>query len=133
MIVRYVQGEVLGFISFDDVVLANGITVSDQAFIEIESKSTLALDGIFGMSFTAISAMHKTSVIDNLLAQNALQPPIFSFYLGNDKQHNELTWGGYDPSKFVGELNFAPLQGQQWTIALDGVRFGTFSSNQSSK
>jgi hypothetical protein len=66
-------------------------------------------DGILGLGFTSISIDGTTTPFENLIKQNKLDQPLFSFYLG-DNGPGELTFGGYDSSKFIGELQYVKVR-----------------------
>lgn len=62
------------------------------------------------------------------MEQGQVEKPVFAFYLG-DNADGELTFGGYDASKFEGELTWIPLmEASYWRIALDKVQIGSFST-----
>jgi Eukaryotic aspartyl protease len=84
-------------------------------------------DGILGLGFSSISIDGATTVFENAIAQNVLDQPIFAFYLG-DNGPGELTFGGYDPTKFEGdELTYVKLiAATYWEIALDSVSSGSY-------
>lgn len=117
------------------VILADDITVKAQRFAEIQDAGGLGLayalgkfDGILGMGFTSISVDNTVTVFENAMKQNAVDQPMFSFYLG-DNSPGELTFGGYDASKFEGELVTVPLESATyWEIALDGVSASSYHS-----
>lgn len=117
------------------MILADDITIQAQRFAEIEDAGGLGavyalgeFDGLLGMGFASISADKTITVFANAVKQNAVEQPIFAFYLG-DNSPGELTLGGYDPSKFVGELATVPLESTtHWDIALESVSAGTYSS-----
>jgi len=53
------------------------------------------------------------------------------FFLG-DNAAGELTWGGYDDSKFEGDLVYVPLQSATyWQITLDGIAAAGFKKEGS--
>lgn len=131
----YGSGSVSGFFSVDSVTLADDLLVKEQRFAEIQDAGGLGLayalgkfDGILGLGFTSISIDNTPTVFENALKQNVVDQPIFSFYLGDNKP-GELTFGGYDPSKFEGELEYVKLlSATYWEIALDGVVAGSYRS-----
>jgi len=133
--IMYGSGSVSGFFSVDDVVLADDIVVKGQRFAEIQDAGGLGLayalgkfDGILGLGFTSISIDNTVTVFENALQQNLLDQPVFAFYLG-DNAPGELTFGGYDSSKFEGDLVTVPLESATyWEIALDSVTAGSYSS-----
>jgi len=133
--IMYGSGSVSGFFSVDDVVLADDIAVKGQRFAEIQDAGGLGLayalgkfDGILGLGFTSISIDNTITVVENAIKQNLLDQPMFAFYLG-DNAPGELTFGGYDASKFDGDLVTVPLESATyWEIALDAVTAGSYSS-----
>lgn len=133
--IMYGSGSVSGFFSQDTVILADDITVTDQRFGEIQDAGGLGMaysfgkfDGILGMGFTSISIDNAPTVFENAIQQHAVDQPIFSFYLG-DNGPGELTFGGYDPAKFTGDLTYVKLMSATyWEIALDKVAGGTYES-----
>jgi hypothetical protein len=131
--IMYGSGSVAGYFSQDSVVLAQDIAVTGQRFGEIEDAGGLGMaysfgkfDGILGLGFSSISIDGAATVFENAISQNVVDQPIFSFYLGDDGP-GELTFGGYDPSKFEGDdLTYVKLiAATYWEIALDGVSAGT--------
>lgn len=133
--IMYGSGSVSGFFSADDVTLADDLVVKAQRFAEIQDAGGLGLayalgkfDGILGMGFTSISIDNTITVFENAIKQNVIDQPVFAFYLG-DYAPGELTFGGYDASKFEGELEIVPLESATyWEIALDQVAAGSYSS-----
>lgn len=133
--ITYGSGSVSGFFSKDDVTLADDIVVSGQRFAEVQDAGGLGMayslgkfDGILGLGFTSISIDHTPTVFENAIKQNVVDQPVFSFYLG-DNAPGELTFGGYDTSKFEGDLVYVKLlAATYWEIALDGIKAGDYSS-----
>jgi hypothetical protein len=129
--IMYGSGSVNGFWSNDDVTLAEDIIVSGQRFAEIQDAGGLGMayslgkfDGILGLAFTSISIDETPTVFENAIHQDLLDQPVFSFYLG-DNGPGELTFGGYDPSKFTGDLTYVKLSAATyWQIDLQKVTAG---------
>ena len=136
--IMYGSGSVSGFFSLDDVTIADDIVVNGQRFAEIQDAGGLGMayalgkfDGILGMGFTSISIDGATTVFENAIRQNKVDQPIFAFYLG-DNGPGELTFGGYDSSKFSGDLQFVHLDAATyWQITLDGISAGAFKKDGS--
>ena len=132
----YGSGSVNGFFSIDSVTLADDLVVSEQRFAEVQDAGGLGMayslgkfDGILGMGFTSISVGNTPTVFENALKQNILDQPIFSFYLGDNKP-GELTFGGYDPDKFEGELEYVKLSSATyWMVDLDGASAADYHSS----
>jgi hypothetical protein len=136
--IMYGSGSVSGFFSTDDVILADDIVVSSQRFAEVQDAGGLGFayalgkfDGILGLGFTSISIDNTPTVFENAINQGKVDEPVFSFYLG-DNAPGELTFGGYDESKFEGDLTFVKLDSATyWQIALDTVAAGDFKRDGS--
>jgi len=127
--IRYGSGSVSGFFSSDDVELAHDLVIDGQLFAEIQDAGGLGLayslgkfDGILGLGFTSISIDGASTCFENLIKQNKVDQPVFSFYLG-DNGPGELTFGGYDSSKFEGDLQFVKVC---WTFG-NSVLWSVFS------
>ncbi|GAX11609.1 cathepsin D [Fistulifera solaris] len=135
--IMYGSGSVSGFFSVDSVTLADDLVITEQRFAEISDAGGLGLafalgkfDGILGLGFRSISVDDTPTVMDNALKQNVIDQPIFSFYLG-DNGPGELTFGGYDSSKFTGDLQYVKLlSATYWEIALDSVSAGPYHSSE---
>ena len=129
--IMYGSGSVSGFFSKDTVTLADDIDVTAQRFAEVKDAGGLGMmyslgkfDGILGLGFTSISIDNTPTVFENAIQQDAVDQPVFSFYLG-DNGPGELTFGGYDPSKFEGDFTFVKLTAATyWQINLDKVAVG---------
>lgn len=129
--IRYGSGSVSGFFSVDDVIWAEDVVVAQQRFAEVQDAGGLGFayslgkfDGILGMAFRSISIDNTITVFESALEQNALDQPVFAFALG-DNDDGELTLGGYDTSKYEGDLVTVPLaSATYWEINVDGVHAG---------
>jgi hypothetical protein len=136
----YGSGSVNGFFSKDSVTLAGDIVVENQDFAQVSDASGLGLayslgkfDGIFGLAFSSISVGFRTTVFENAIRQNQVDQPIFAFYLGRENgQPGELTFGGYDSSKFEGALNYIKVDAATyWQISMDSVHAGVYEKSAS--
>ena len=133
--IMYGSGSVSGYWSVESVTLADDLEITGQRFAEIQDAGGLGFayalgkfDGILGLGFTAISIDNTPTVFENAISQNLVDQPIFSFYLG-DMGPGELTFGGYDPDKFTGDLTYVKLQAATyWQISLDQVVSGDYTS-----
>lgn len=113
--------------------LADDLVISGQRFAEISDAGGLGLaysfgkfDGILGMGFTSISVDNTITVFENAIKQNVIEQPMFAFYLG-DNSPGELTFGGYDVTKYTGDLITVPLtSATYWEIGLDAISAGSY-------
>jgi hypothetical protein len=129
--IQYGSGSVLGSFSKDVVTLAKDIEVDNIRFAEISDAGGLGVaytmgkfDGILGLGFTSISIDHAPTVFETAIAQGAVASPEFAFFLG-DNEESELSFGGYDESKFTGDLHTIKLDAATyWQIKLDGIDVG---------
>jgi len=129
----YIGGRTEGFQSVDDVNIS-GLTIKRQMFAEATTISDDFLgtkyDGILGLAFTSLSNNHVTPPFVNMLKQNLVEEPIFSFYINRDQTARiggEITFGGSDPSKYSGDFTYLPLVEQEkgyWKIKADKVVVG---------
>lgn len=132
--IQYGSGAVSGVFAQDTVILAEDIDVEDQKFAIIHDAAGMGIaytfsyfDGILGLGFDSISVGGVPTVFHNAIEQDKVEKPMFAFYLGNNAD-GELTFGGYDDDKFVGEeLTWVPLSdATYWRINMEGVKIGLF-------
>ena len=107
--IQYGSGAVQGLFQQDTVILAEDITVSKQKFASVHDAKGMGLayimstfDGILGLGFDDISVGGVETVFHNAIEQGVVKEGKFAFYLG-DEMDGELTFGGYDETKFVGD------------------------------
>jgi Eukaryotic aspartyl protease len=123
------------------VTLADDLVVKGQPFAEIEDARGLGWgyaltpwDGYLGLGFTSRSVDNVVSLFENAIDQNVVDQPIFSLYLGSPDDtegysNGELMFGGYDSSKFEGDLQAVPLAStEDWLLRLDSVSAGDLYS-----
>jgi hypothetical protein len=138
--IMYGSGSVSGFFSKDSVTIADDIIIEGQRFAEIEDAGGLGVayslgkfDGILGLGFTSISIDGAPTVFENAIKQNKVDQPVFSFFLG-DNAPGELTFGGYDSSKFKGDLKYVKLDAATyWQITMDKISAGDFEKTSDDK
>uniref|UniRef100_A0A8C6JUE9 cathepsin E n=1 Tax=Melopsittacus undulatus TaxID=13146 RepID=A0A8C6JUE9_MELUD len=124
--IQYGTGSLTGVIGSDQVV---GLIVSNQQFAESVSEPgkafvDAAFDGILGLAYPSLAVGGVTPVFDNMMAQNLVELPMFSVYLSTYGP-GFLLFGGFDPSRFTGTLNWVPVTQQgYWQIQLDNVQLG---------
>mmetsp|Transcript_3079 Transcript_3079/g.4889 ORF Transcript_3079/g.4889 Transcript_3079/m.4889 type:complete len:417 (-) Transcript_3079:132-1382(-) len=133
--IQYGSGSVKGFFSRDEITLAKDIVVKDQKFAEVANAGGLGVgyvmgqfDGILGLGFEKLSLGGANTVFKNAIDQKVVSQPVFSFALGDNKD-GELTLGGYDDSKFKGEITWVNLsEANYWRINIENISVGSVSS-----
>jgi hypothetical protein len=129
--IRYGSGPVSGRFGVDTAAIGDDISISNVHFGQISDATGLGyaymlgkFDGILGLAFKTISIGHAVPVFEMAIDQKLVPHPVFSFYLGN-LADGELTFGGYDTSKYTGELQKVKLtSATYWQIEIDGVNAG---------
>ena len=138
--ITYGSGSVRGFFSKESISLTPHIVVQNQTFAQVSDAgglgSTYSLgkfDGIFGLAFSGVSVGFHTPVFENAIRQNVVDQPIFAFYLGRESgRRGELTFGGYDSSKFEGDLNYVKLdEATYWQTRMDSFQIGDYQKRPS--
>jgi len=133
--IQYGSGDVRGFFSVDRVTLGDDIVIQDQKFAEVAYAGGLGMgyvmgkfDGILGLGFEGLALGDAATVFKNAIDQNAVAQPVFAFDLGDDRD-GELTIGGYDDSKFTGDISWISVsEPKYWLIDVEDIRAGAFSS-----
>ena len=133
--ITYGSGDVQGYFSVDTVTLAQDIVVHNQKFAEVQNAGGLGIgyimgkfDGILGLGFEGLSLGGAPTVFKNAIDQGVVNMPVFAFDLG-DEADGELTIGGYDDSKFKGDITWIPLsEPKYWQISIDSITLGGYSS-----
>jgi len=128
--IQYGSGPVSGNWSVDTANMG-GFDIDAQRFAEVKDASGLGVayslgkfDGILGLAFDSISIDKTPTPLKNLIDQGKSDKGMFAFYLG-DEADGELTIGGYDETKYTGDLVWEPLsQATYWEIDLDDVSAG---------
>jgi len=132
--IHYGTGSLTGFVSQDTVTIGS-VKVKTQLFAEAMHQPGLVFvaahfDGILGLGYSNIAVNGITPVFDNMVKQNLIPAPIFSFYIirhphGGDEDGGELLFGGSDSSKYKGDMVYVPVTEQgYWEFHMDGMSVG---------
>lgn len=130
--IRYGSGSLSGFVSQDRLIMGD-ITVEKQDFAEATEEPGLAFafgrfDGILGLGYDSISVQRIVPPFYNMINQNALDEPVFAFYLAdtNEKDaESEASFGGVNKDHYTGKMTKLPLRRKAyWEVDLDAISFG---------
>uniref|UniRef100_A0A3Q1G379 Nothepsin n=1 Tax=Acanthochromis polyacanthus TaxID=80966 RepID=A0A3Q1G379_9TELE len=135
--IHYGTGHLLGVMARDTMKIGS-LTAVNQEFGEAvyEPGDVFVMgkfDGVLGMAYPSLAEILGNPVFDNLLAQKALDKPVFSFYLGRTTRttspEGELLLGGIDEAMYTGPINWLPLTAKgYWQIKMDSVAVQGVSS-----
>ncbi|KAF9989789.1 hypothetical protein BGZ75_004966 [Mortierella antarctica] len=125
-----------GILGQDRVNIA-GLVIENQTFglalRQSASFSNDIVDGILGLAYNTISCVPGTlTPMDNLVKQNLIQSPVFSVWLGRSTEGGggEYRFGGYDRSRFEGDLTWVPVTKKRyWQVKCEGLFFGDVDLN----
>uniref|UniRef100_A0AAY5EKL3 Renin n=1 Tax=Electrophorus electricus TaxID=8005 RepID=A0AAY5EKL3_ELEEL len=120
--------DVLNLLGYMCTYLVGTMTLANQNFGEsvYEPGSSFVMakfDGVLGLSYPTLSKDLGLPVFDNMMNQNKVDQPVFSFYLSTNGFGGELLLGGVDEELFVPPINWVPvtLKGY-WQIKIDEVK-----------
>ncbi|KAF3451744.1 hypothetical protein FNV43_RR07840 [Rhamnella rubrinervis] len=135
--IQYGSGAISGFFSNDNVKVGD-IVVNNQEFIEAtrEPGATFVMgkfDGILGLGFQEISVGNAVPVWYNMIEQDLIKEPVFSFWLNrnsDEEEGGEIVFGGVDPNHFKGKHTYVPVtrkgywQFEMGDVLIDGKPTG---------
>ncbi|KAI0672030.1 family A1 protease [Trametes maxima] len=119
--VQYGSGFVTGLEVTDSVTLGSGVTIENQPIgVALLSEGFSDVDGILGLGpvdltcgTLLLGSDCLPTVTDNAFNQGLIPQHLVGFSFEPSSSLNnangELTFGGVDPSKFTGPLNFVPI------------------------
>lgn len=124
---------VRGFLSKDSLSIGEH-RITGQGFGEMThapGKTFVGtpFDGVLGLGYASLAKNGILPPFQNMLHQGILDEPLFSFYLGRgDNNGGELRFGSIDGKKHRNQLQWLPVQFQQyWEVALEEFKMGNFS------
>ncbi len=138
--IEYGSGSLQG-ITDQDVLTLAGLTIPNQVFVEsvVEPGISFILtlfDGILGLAYDGASKNGIVPPLYNAFNQGLIPEKKFAFALGDVNTQGlcsigSFTFGGYDPSKFTGDLVEIPIDKLSspyfqakyfyWQIGLEGL------------
>ncbi|KAI9279852.1 rhizopuspepsin precursor-like protein [Sporodiniella umbellata] len=131
--ISYGDGSSAGGILGKDTVNLGGLTIKNQiielAKTEASSFQSGPSDGLLGLGFNTITTVRGVKTpVDNLISQGLISNPVFGVYLGKASNGGggEYIFGGYDSSKFSGELTTVKVDNSNgwYGITVDKTSIG---------
>lgn len=130
--IKYGSGELSGYVS-EDTMYIGDLKIKHQGFAEATSEPGLAFafgrfDGILGLGYDTIAVNGIVPPFYNMLDQDLLDEPVFSFYLGNTNEEGDdsvAIFGGVSKEHYTGDMTMIPLRRKAyWEVDLDAISFG---------
>ncbi|XP_040472497.1 pepsin B-like [Falco naumanni] len=129
---RYGFGDVAVALGYDTVTIQN-IVIRNQEFgLSLDEPSSpfyyLDFDGILGMSYPGVGISGYNTLLQNMMQQNQLEEPIFSFYFSRNPTYEyggEVVLGGIASQLYTGEILWTPvIQELYWKIGIEEFSIG---------
>ncbi|WVZ69374.1 hypothetical protein U9M48_018171 [Paspalum notatum var. saurae] len=130
--IHYGTGAISGYFSQDSVKIGD-VVVKNQDFIEATREPGITFmvakfDGILGLGFREISVGNAVPVWYNMVKQNLVGDPVFSFWFNrhaDEGQGGEIVFGGIDPSHHKGNHTYVPVTRKgYWQFDMGDVLIG---------
>jgi saccharopepsin len=89
-----------------------------------------------GLGYDTIAVSNAVPPFYNMIKQNLIKEPIFSFWLGRsgENEGGELTFGAVDKERFEGELVYAPvIRKGYWEVELSDFALGDKKLGQTAR
>jgi len=127
--IQYGTGALTGFLSTDTLDVA-GIKIKQQSFGEAVRQPGITFvaaqfDGILGMGYPQIAVEGAVPPFQNMIDQNAIDEPVFSFWLSRDANADkggEITFGGMDPAHYKGDIVWTDVTRKgYWQMKVNSV------------
>ena len=122
--------ELGGYLSQDTITI-DGLAVRKQIFLEQLSYSYYGnADAVIGLGYPNVTMQNVSGILYSMVREGLVEQPVFGFYFNGPYPltnltgaFGELTLGGSDPSHYVGQLSYVPVNGDDyWKIKMDGVK-----------
>jgi len=127
--ITYGSGSMTGFLS-QDTLQFGGLTITKQVFTEATGLPGITFvaakfDGILGLAFQSISVDNVVPPWYNIIAQNLVSTPLFSFWLNqnsNSEDGGELFLGGTDSTRYSGTISYTKLTSETyWQFSVGDI------------
>ncbi|KIJ90821.1 hypothetical protein K443DRAFT_135617 [Laccaria amethystina LaAM-08-1] len=112
----------------NDVFNIGDLRIRGQNFVEVLRDLPLALifakfDGVLGLALN--DTISVPSPFYNMITEKLITSPVFSFHISPGTSDNYATFGGIDPSAYIGDLSYVPVTRKgRWEVDLMKISFG---------
>lgn len=93
-----------------------------------EPFNAFKFDGVLGLGLQGLALAPEFSFFQMMVAGERIRHPYFSVFLAHgDDEESEITFGGYNSSRFHGGLKWAPAEKPEagyWQVKIDRVSIG---------
>ncbi|AGO11392.1 AaceriACR144Wp [[Ashbya] aceris (nom. inval.)] len=129
--VTYGSGSIMGYVS-EDTFRISDLEIPGQQFTETTDEPGsvfvfAAFDGILGLAYPSLG-YGVVPPFQQLIEKKLVKEPVFGMYLDDistGKGNGQLVLGGYDETKFKGEISWLPVRRQAyWEVDFDSVTIG---------
>ncbi|XP_017101704.2 cathepsin D [Drosophila bipectinata] len=126
----YGSGNVLGYLSQDTVHFAGaklpGLIFGETLIQQNFEFNSVTFDGLVGLGLGVLAWKNTTPFLRLLCSQNLVEKCMFSVYLQqsstNESKGGEIIFGGFDKSRFKGNLHFVPITNSNyWKLKISQV------------
>ncbi|KAI0333910.1 aspartic peptidase A1 [Cubamyces sp. BRFM 1775] len=137
---NYGDGETMSGLEYQDTLeLGPGLTILGQSIgVALESTNFVPFDGVLGLGPSKLtvgtlspeSSSSVPTVTENLYSQGMIASEMISiaFEPATAGRSGELTFGGTDPAKYVGDIAYAPITqsypSSKYFGVVQSVRYG---------
>ena len=131
--INFGSGSLRGYFAHDQCTLgslndsSNQLVLDDYMFGLIQEENTMqdSFDAIIGMAYPEFAEPGVVPFFDSLMNAGIMGKNVFAFHMSMNQaeEKSELMLGGWDDSKYEGELKWHKVQHKLfWSIALDDVK-----------
>ena len=90
------------------------------------------MNAAIALGYPTVTMQNVSGILYTMLREGLVKRPVFGFYFERPESllnvtgaYGELTLGGSDPSHFVGQLSYVPVDSEAlWQFKMDGVKTG---------
>lgn len=120
-----------------DTLHIGGMTLKNQFVADAIQLSrefeNIPIDGILGLGLSKLSKADtkKLTLVENMVDQKLIDKAVFGIY--TQPAGGEIDFGGTDPSRYTGEIQYAPVTDDMyWLTEMNHSSFGGYTTGRRS-